>query len=165
VVVYDPTSQMSAAGVVTSPKGAYYPAPAQGGLDIFAVRSQYLKGSMVSSSYCNFNYNSGSLRGDDLLFLSYSSDWMVVSGNKAYYQGTGMLMDKKAGSSPKYTNGYKFLFSAIDGDTIKPKTKDKFRIKIWHPATGTVKYDNGLGAAIEADPKTTVNLGDISIKG
>jgi PKD repeat protein len=165
VVVYDPSCIMTAAGIVGSPKGAYYPVPTMGGFDIFAAYSEYIKGTMVANSFCDFNYNSGTLPCDDLLFLSTSSDWLVVSGNKAYYQGTGMLMDKKAGSGTQYLTGYKFLYSGIDGDKAKPKTKDKFRMKIWDPATGVVKYDNGFNAVIDADPTTAITLGDINVKG
>jgi len=40
---------------------------------------------------------------------------------------------------------------------------DRFRIKIWDKASGTVVYDNMLGAAEGANPTTALGGGSIVI--
>src|SRR5437773_7677421 len=58
--------------------------------------------------------------------------WLVVSGNQAWLKGEGNNV----------VNGVNeacyFLVSVVDNGA----TADKFRVKIWNKATGTVIYDN-----------------------
>ena len=49
-----------------------------------------------------------------------------------------------------------FLLSAIDGQLNGGGGTDKFRIKIWDKASGSVVYDNQLGAADTSDPTTVI---------
>jgi hypothetical protein len=166
VVVFDANSILSGLGTAVSPKGAYFPAPSLGGKDVFATYSQYIGGKMVPCSFCVFNYNSGTMPNDDLLLISTSNDWMVVTGNNAYYQGSGLVMDRKSGSKTQFISGYKFLFAGTDNGRNQ---KDLFRMKIWDPKTGTVKYDNlpGATSTTDIDTRPTVQLssGDLLIKG
>jgi serine protease AprX len=165
VVIFDPNGLLSGLGIANSPVGAYPAAPTRGGSDIFATYSEYVRGKMVACSFCDFNYNSGRYAYDDLLLLSTSNDWMVVSGNNAFFQGTGLILEKRPGQSWKYESGYKFLFAGLDGNKVKPKTTDKFRMKIWNPQTGVVKYDNLPGGEIDASPTTAIRLGNILVQG
>ena len=56
-----------------------------------------------------------------------------------------------------------FLLSAIDGQLNGGGGTDKFRIKIWDKASGSVVYDNQLGAADTSDPTTVIGGGSIVI--
>lgn len=66
-----------------------------------------------------------------LTFRSTSSDWLVVTGSKAVYQGSGKVNG---------TSGYGFRITATDG---RP---DTFRIEIWKRSTSQVVYGNRTGA-------------------
>ena len=59
------------------------------------------------------------------------ADWLVVSGTKAQYKGTGTVNGAA---------GYSFMITVVDG------SPDKFRMKVWNTATSAVVYDNKLGA-------------------
>jgi hypothetical protein len=89
-----------------------------------------------------------------LNFKSTSYDWLVVSGRKAQYKGTGTINGE---------GNYKFMLSAIDGNLNGGDGLDKFRIKIWDAATGAVIYDNQLGVAEDNDPTTVIGGGSIII--
>jgi hypothetical protein len=64
----------------------------------------------------------------------------VVAGTKAQYKGKGTI--NGAGT-------YGFMLSAIDDGK-----GDKFRIKIWDIATGSVVYDNLVGKPDDTDLTT-----------
>jgi hypothetical protein len=49
------------------------------------------------------------------------------------------------------------MLSAIDG------TPDKFRIKIWDLASGSIVYDNQMGATDTSDPTTAISGGSIVV--
>ncbi len=72
----------------------------------------------------------------------------MVAGSKAQFKGTGTVNG---------SGNYGFLLSAIDG------ALDKFRIKVWDKASGTLIYDNQLGASETADPTTPLGGGAIVI--
>ena len=84
----------------------------------------------------------------DLDLKSTSYDWLVITGAKAQYKGTGTITG---------SGHYGFLLTAIDG------TLDKFRIKIWDKASGEWIYDNQLGASVNANPSTVIQGGSIVI--
>jgi len=73
-----------------------------------------------------------------------------VAGTKAQYKGSGTV--NGAGN-------FGFLLTAIDGS----KVPDTFRIKIWNISTGSVVYDNQMGANDGADPTTAVAGGSIVV--
>jgi hypothetical protein len=97
-----------------------------------------MKGTTVPTGQTEFQFQAG-----DLNFHSTVYEWLVVSGCKAQYKGTGTI--NGAGS-------YKFLLTATDGDKCASKATDKFRIKITD-STGAVVYDNKPLAADDADPQ------------
>ncbi|MFH9887244.1 family 43 glycosylhydrolase [Streptomyces luteogriseus] len=126
LIVYDRSAGPAAgAGTITSPAGACPGRPGLTGKAAFTLAAQYRKGATVPAGKATFVF--GRAR---LAFRSTGSDWLVVNGSQAVYQGTGTVGGK---------NGYAFRVTATDGP-------DTFRIKIWKKATGDVLYDNGTGA-------------------
>jgi hypothetical protein len=156
VVIYDPKGgTVVGAGTANSPTGAYYPDRSLTGTDIFGFYSRYLKGATVPTGVNEFIFHSGRYWYDDVWFTSTSSDWLVISGKKGYYQGSGCLWD-----GTRWVSGHKFLVSMIDGGGL---TTDKFRMRIWKQSTGVVIYDNLFDATADADPTTPINAGNILI--
>ncbi|MEU4486843.1 family 43 glycosylhydrolase [Streptomyces purpurascens] len=126
LIVYDRAAGPAAgAGTITSPAGAYPARPVLTGKAAFTLGAQYRKGATVPTGKATFVL--GSAR---LTFRSTGSDWLVVNGSQAVYQGTGTVGGK---------SGYAFRVTATDGP-------DSFRIKIWKKSTGDVLYDNKTGA-------------------
>ncbi|CAM5513464.1 hypothetical protein SALBM311S_10713 [Streptomyces alboniger] len=108
-------------GVLTSPAGAYPAKPALSGQAAFSFGAAYTRGAVAPLGKATFDFGPAQLK-----FRSTGSDWLVVTGSQAVYQGSGTV----AGAG-----GYGFRVTATDGP-------DSFRIKIWRKATGDVVYDN-----------------------
>lgn len=121
-------------GVITSPAGAYPAEPDLTGMAAFSFAAAYPKGASVPTGTAHFDLGRAGLK-----FRSTGSDWLVVNGARAVYQGTG----KVNGSA-----GYGFRVTATDAP-------DTFRIRIWRKSTGDVVYDNLTGAR----PKGFVTVG------
>jgi uncharacterized delta-60 repeat protein len=85
------------------------------------------------------------------VFRSARSDWLVIAGRTAWYQGTGTLDGKGT---------YGFLVSASSGG----RPAARIRIRIWNKATGTVIYDTEPGAPASAAPLTPIRGGRIVLK-
>ena len=142
IVVYD-----TSAGFVTG--GGWIDSPAEAcrltaacqnavGKANFGFVSRYLPGRTTPSGNTEFTFQAGNFR-----FKSTSYDWLVVSGHKAQYRGTGTVNG---------SGSYNFVLTAYDGDLTYPadKAKDAFRIKITD-GTGTVVYDNKMGGSDDID--------------
>lgn len=137
VVVYDPS-----AGFVTG--GGWLHSPAHAcqvvalcgstaeGKATFGFVSRYQRGATVPTGNTHFQYHAGSF-----VFASTSYDWLVVSGPKAQYKGSGTI--NGAGD-------YAFLLTATDGQMNGGGGVDRFRIKVWDKNTGAVIYDNVAGS-------------------
>jgi hypothetical protein len=150
VVVYDPSGGfVTGGGWITSPPGAYPANPSLTGKATFGFVSKYQKGTSVPSGNTQFHFDLGNFD-----FHSTSYDWLVIAGAKAQYKGSGQI--NNAGDDG-------FLLTAIDGALPGGGGQDRFRIKIWDKATGTILYDNQLGASDSADPTTGLGGGDIVI--
>jgi large repetitive protein len=108
----------------------------------FGFESKYQKGAQVPTGQTEFQFQAGNLK-----FKSVAYEWLVVSGMRAQYKGTGTING---------SGNYGFMLSAIDGGNT-----DKFRIKIWD-ATAVI-YDNQMDALESADPSTVIS-GSIVIK-
>jgi hypothetical protein len=65
------------------------------------IVSKYQKGATVPTGKTEFQFNAANLN-----FHSDNYDWLVVSGSRAQYKGTGSIND---------SGSYKFLLTAIDG--------------------------------------------------
>lgn len=97
-------------------------------------------------------------RAAGLNFQSVSYQWLVISGARAQYKGTGTING---------TGNFGFLLTAIDGQVNGAGGTDKFRIKIWDVSHGdALVYDNQVvcgDTADNADPCTTLAGGSIVI--
>ena len=156
VVVYDPEGGfVTGGGWLASPAGSYTPADATDpdvvGNAIFAFVSKYRPGATVPSGSTTFKFKAANLS-----FESNSYEWLVISGSRAQYKGTGTVNG---------VAGFRFILAAVDGDTSTTTAPDRFRIKIWNPATGTVVYDNQAGATDDALASTIIGAGQITVQG
>jgi hypothetical protein len=128
VVVYDPNAGfVTGGGWIDSPSGAYTANTSLTGRANFGFTSQYKKGATAPTGQTEFQFQVASFN-----FHSDSYQWLVVSGPKAQYKGTGSING---------VSGYGFLLTATDGSISGGGGVDKFRIKIWDSSGNTV-YDN-----------------------
>jgi hypothetical protein len=149
-VVYDPNGGfVTGGGWIQSPAGAFTLDPALSGRAEFGFVSKYLKGATRPTGNTEFRFQVGNLH-----FSSDSYEWLVVAGARAQYKGTGKVNG----------NGdYGFMLTAVDGQVSGGGGVDKFRMKIWDRATGSIVYDNQLGAGDDAAPSTAISGGSIVI--
>jgi PKD repeat protein len=145
VVVFDPDAGfVTGGGWIDSPPGAYTPDPTATGKATFGFVSKYKKGPPAPpEGNTEFQFKAGNLN-----FNSTSYEWLIVAGSKAMFKGSGTING---------TGDYAFMVSAIDG------SPDRFRIRIWDKTTGTVIYDNQVGAADDANPTMALGGGSITI--
>lgn len=150
LAVYDPDAGfVTGAGWIDSPPAAYAPNPSLTGKATFGFVSRYQRGAAAPEGQTQFKFKVA-----DLDFSSTSYEWLVIAGARAQYKGSGVI------------NGmgdYGFLLTAIDGAVSGGGGVDRFRIKIWDEAAGTVVYDNQLGDSDTADPTTAIGRGSIVI--
>ncbi|MGH3734544.1 MAG: PKD domain-containing protein [Micromonosporaceae bacterium] len=150
VVVYDPSAGfVTGGGWIDSPAGAYPADPSLTGRANFGFVSKYKRGATVPDGQTQFQLHTAGLN-----FHSTSYDWLVVSGPKAQYKGSGTING---------TGDYGFLLTANDGQTAGGGDVDRFRIKIWDKSTGTVIYDNQLGAGDTETASDAIEGGSIVI--
>ena len=91
------------------------------------------KGATVTTGQTEFQFQAAGFN-----FHSSSYYWLVVSGAKAQYKGSGTVNG---------VGGYEFLLTATDGQVTGGGGVDKLRMKIRNKATGAVVYDNLLGVS------------------
>ena len=104
----------------------------------FGFVSKYKKGADIPTGHTEFHLNLA-----DFKFKSTAYIWLVVSGHKAEYKGTGTVNDEP---------GYGFQLTAYDGALKNPPEPDKFRIRFWDTNQGNaVVYDNRLGISDDID--------------
>lgn len=143
VIVFDPSAGfVTGGGWITSAPGSYVADPSLSGKATFGFVSKYKKGASVPTGETEFQFHAGSFN-----FHSDAYQWLVVSGPRAQYKGTGTVNG---------ATGYSFLLSATDGQVSGGGGTDKFRIKVWDTTSGTVVYDNVLGepdALLSANPQ------------
>jgi hypothetical protein len=138
VVVFDPSGGfVTGGGWIVSPAGAYAANPTLTGKANFGFNSKYQKGANVPTGETEFQFSAAGFN-----FHSSVYDWLVVSGYKAQYKGTGTVNG---------TGNFGFLLTATDGKINGGGGIDKFRIKIWDKASGMIVYDNNLGAGDDID--------------
>jgi len=92
--------------------------------------------------------------GVEVNFSSTVYQWLVVSGAKAQYKGSGTING---------VGDFGFLLTATDGDIAGGGGTDRFRIKIWSVTTGAIVYDNALGASEDIDNANPQVIGGGSI--
>lgn len=148
-VVYDPSAGfVTGGGWIDSPQGAYTIDQSLNGKATFGFVSKYKNGATVPTGQTQFIFNVANLN-----FHSSSYDWLVISGYKAQYKGTGTINGE---------GEYGFMLTAVDGE-IKGDGIDTFRVKIWDKTTDTLVYDNQIGFSDGADPTTAIGGGSIII--
>ncbi len=153
VVVYAPEDGfVTGGGWINSPAGAYKANPTLTGKANFGFNSKYKSGQSVPTGNTEFQFHAGNMN-----FKSSVYEWMVISGQKVRYRGTGTING---------SGSYGFELTAIDSKVSGAITSDRFRIKIWDKNKGnSVVYDNQVNgdAADGADPTTTLGGGNITI--
>jgi hypothetical protein len=148
VAVYNPISTISGNGQINSPAGSYPANPLLAGAGTFSsISVKYLTGATTPGGTTSFNYTPA-----NLTFSASTFKWLITTGGKAWYKGTGMVTIN--GSSQTCS----FLIAALDGPNL---TADKFRIKIW-TASGVI-YDDQMGATDDTVASTPVTTSPVSI--
>lgn len=150
IVVYDPSEGfVTGGGWIDSPAGAYAADTSLAGRANFGFVSKYFKGATTPSGQTEFRFDTAGLR-----FHGSSYDWLVVSGAKGQFKGSGTVNG---------VDGYGFLLTANDGQVTGGGGTDRFRIKIWEVSSGNLVYDNQVGAANGDDATTALVGGQIMI--
>jgi hypothetical protein len=139
VVIYDPSAGfVTGGGWINSPTGAYVANPSLTGKANFGFNAKYQKGSNVPDGQTEFQFQVGNVN-----FHSTEYEWLVISGYKAQYRGSGTINN---------SGSYGFLLTAYDGKINGGGGVDKFRIQIWDKNHGNgVVYDNSPGASSDID--------------
>jgi len=152
IAIYDPNGGfVTGGGWVDSPAGAYLPAPSLTGKATFGFVSKYKKGQSAPDGNTEFQFHAGGMN-----FKSSVYEWLVVSGAKAQFKGTGTING---------SGNYGFMLTAIDGQLNGGGGTDKFRIKIWDKNNNDkVVYDNQILSSDTADPTTLLGGGSINIQ-
>jgi hypothetical protein len=152
IVVYDPSAGfVTGSGWINSPAGAYAPNPALAGKATFGFVSKYQKGASVPTGQTEFHFQMANFN-----FQSTAYQWLLISGPKAQYKGTGTVNG---------VNGYSFILTATDGEIKGGGGVDKFRIHVTNTTTGGTVYDNVPGSPDDinsANPQAIAG-GDIVI--
>jgi hypothetical protein len=151
VVIYDPNGGfVTGGGWFNSPSGAYVSNPSLAARANFGFVSKYQKGASIPTGETEFQFKLANLN-----FHSTAYEWLVTSGAKAQYKGSGTINGN---------GNYGFMLTAIDGQTNGGGGVDKFRIKIWDKDDGgAIIYDNQLGMSDTSDPTTAIVEGSIVI--
>jgi hypothetical protein len=139
VVVYDPNGGfITGGGWINVNPGSYTADPTLSGRANFGFNSQYKKNAMIPTGETEFTFQVGNLN-----FHSTAYTWLVVSGYKAQYKGTGTING---------SGNYDFTLTAYDGDVTGGGGTDKFRIRITNGNNGSaVVFDNKNGAPTDMD--------------
>jgi hypothetical protein len=151
-VVYDASAGfVTGGGWITSPLGAYTPDPALTDRGSFGFVAKSTKGnSKAPIGVTEFHFSVGNFN-----FQSDSYEWLVISGAKARFKGTGTVNG---------TGNYGFELTAWDGQESGGPGADRFRISISDLDRGNaVVYDNQINSPGGADPTTTLEGGSIVI--
>lgn len=150
IVVYDPSAGfVTGGGWILSPAGAYVANPALTGKANFGFVSKYKKGAAIPTGETEFVFNAANFS-----FNSVAYQWLVISGAKAQYKGSGTI---------NATGNYGFMLTATDGQLNGGGGVDKIRMKIWDLASGDIVYDNQPAASDNANPTTALGGGSIVI--
>jgi hypothetical protein len=148
LVIFDPNAGfVTGGGWINSPAGAYLANLSLVGKAHFGFNAKYKKGQSVPTGETEFQFQVASLN-----FHSTAYQWLVVSGAKAQYKGTGTLNG---------VAGYSFMLTATDGQLSGGGGVDKFRMKITNG--NAVIYDNVVGASDDIDAANPQAIGGGSI--
>jgi hypothetical protein len=138
IVVYDPNGGfVTGGGWLNVAPGSYAADPTLSGRANFGFNSQYKKNANIPTGETEFNFQVGNFN-----FHSTAYSWLVVSGYRAQYKGTG---------SVNGVSGYDFTLTAYDGQITGGGGVDRFRIRITRTNNGTVVFDNRNGVPTDMD--------------
>ncbi len=133
IAIYDPNAgYITGGGWLNVVAGSYTADPTLSGRANFGFNSQYKKGATVPTGETEFQFQVGNFN-----FKSTSYSWLVVSGYKAQYKGTGSVNGEP---------GYDFTLTAYDGQITGGGSVDKFRIRIVKSSNQQVVFDNRITA-------------------
>lgn len=152
VVVYDPTAGfVTGGGWINSPTGAYRADMTLTGKASFGFVSKYQNGANVPTGNTEFQF-----RAANFNFKSTVYEWLVISGARAQYKGSGTING---------SGNYNFMLTAIDGQINGGGGNDKFRLRIWDRSSGGIIYDNQVNGDMgdNATPITIIGGGSIVI--
>ncbi|WP_156826615.1 DUF7453 family protein [Marinobacterium rhizophilum] len=151
LAVFDPSGGfVTGGGWIDSPEGSYLDNPGLTGTAEFGFVTKYKKGASVPDGDTEFNFETAGLR-----FYSDDCDWLVVSGSRAQFKGTGTINGE---------GNYGFMITVIDEALSNSSEKDRFRIKIWNKEIAdSIVYDNQVGNDDASDPTTDIGGGSIVI--
>jgi hypothetical protein len=160
VVVYDASAgfitgggwiNVTGADPVNGYPGSFPANPTLSGRANFGFNSQYKKGATIPTGETEFQFQIANFN-----FHSENYSWLVVSGYKAQFKGTGTVNG---------VSGYDFTLTAYDGDIggAGQTGYDRFRIKITNHTTGAVVFDNRNGASMDMDSANPQNIAGGSI--
>ncbi|HEX9896507.1 MAG TPA: 6-bladed beta-propeller [Dehalococcoidales bacterium] len=150
IVIYNPDGGfVTGGGWIDSPAGAYSANQTLTGKASFGFVSKYQKGANVPTGQTEFQFKVGNLH-----FKSTIYDWLVVSGARAQFKGSGTING---------TGDYSFILTARDGQINGGGGIDSLRIKIWDKVTGNIIYDNKMGVSDTSSDLTELSGGSIVI--
>jgi hypothetical protein len=155
--VFDPKAGfVTGAGFFNSPAGSVANPPAppdEKGKVVFGFVSRFKQGVLTGETDFVFHSKTIPLA----VFHSESYTYLVVSGNKARYEGTGTINRK---------GSYGFMLKTIDVGIPGLNGQDNLRIKIWDMADPLkpVIYDNQRDALDSDNPTMKIGFGNIKIQ-
>jgi hypothetical protein len=135
-VVYDPSAGfVTGGGWINVTPGSYPADPTLNGRANFGFNAKYKNGGGPPTGQTEFNFQVANFN-----FHSETYDWLVVSGFKAQFRGTG---------SVNGVSGYDFRLTAYDGQVNGGGGLDKFRMKVTR--NGQTIFDNRMGQPDDPD--------------
>ncbi len=147
VIVYDPgAGYVAGAGFFSSPAGAYKAGADAAGRAEFTFLARYQGQGHTPLGLTVFRFAAGQMN-----FVSANNHWLVVSGNRAQFQGSG---------SVNGAVGHRFELTVIDvdGRGLHWRAQDRIRMKVWSPE-GELVYDNQIDPAQQGTPDEGTRIG------
>jgi len=147
VVIYDPNGGYTVGGGwYASPAGVFAAEASLTGKVSFGFAMSYFKNATYPKGETQFQFNAGGLE-----FNAINFDYLVISGARAQFKGSGKVIGDAA--------SYNFILTVIDGQLSGGGGVDNIRMKIYNKNTNVVIYDSQMGASDAADPTTPVGDG------
>lgn len=137
-------------GFIDTPSGAYTADESKTGRAKFGLNARTNKGGELQGK-ATFIFEGGNLN-----FESTSFDQLLISDNTARLKGKGQVNG---------SGEYAFVISVVDEkSTGRDRIADKYRLRIWDPASSHVIYDNQLGDPDDARAAQSITNGNILVK-
>jgi uncharacterized delta-60 repeat protein len=169
VHVYDPEAGfVSGGGWSDSPANAEYELMRQGGMLYWGFVARFRDEEKVQGSALVI------LDAGPTIFRSTSVEdgSLVISANRAFFRGTGVLLNQRGLDTDTDDRRFGYLIAATDGHLGPNTGPDQLRLKIWvmkeDGTEGEVVYDNQVGctsASLDhnAPACSAIDRGDIII--